>query len=119
MKIKIKDRVAIRIRKRLRKWEAAKKAKAPAVVSMLLAVLLASCAAYTPNIQVPPRLVLQQARACPDLEPLPFVKHSLAELDADAAVNTVLRGADIDLDAYPEPGDPEARKVAHILLWWR
>jgi hypothetical protein len=67
MKKKIKDKVAIRI-----------------AAGVLLAALFAftSCAVHTPNIQLPPRLVLQPMRACSDLEPLPFVKHSLAELEA-------------------------------------
>jgi len=118
-KIKIKDKIAMRIRKRLRKWDAAQKTRTLVVTSAL--VLLASCAAYTPNIALPPRLILQPAaRNCPDpdLEPLPFVKHSLAELDADAAANAILRVMEIDLDAYPEPDEVQVRKVERILMWW-
>lgn len=131
MKKKIKDKVAMRIRKRLRKWDAAQKIKTLIVTSVL--ALLAGCATYTPSVAIPPRLVLQPTRACPDLEglvagggepvaglePLPFVKHSLAELDADAAVNAILQAIEIDLDAYPEPDEVKVRKVERILMWWR
>jgi hypothetical protein len=117
-KIKIKDKIAMRIRKRLRKWDAAQKTKTLIVASTL--ALLAGCASYTPSIALPPRLILQPAaRNCPDLEPLPFVKHSLAELEADAAVDAILRAMEIDLDAYPEPDEIQARRVEHILMWWK
>lgn len=118
MKIKIKDREAIRRRKRFRKWEAKQRLRhtPPSVrpgkrtlglILGFLAALFSGCATavYTPSIATPPRLVLQQpapAIPCRELEPLPFVKHSLAELEADEAA---------ELRAHPEREAREAQAV--------
>lgn len=105
-KQKIKDKVAIRIRKRLRKWAAQqqqRRGSKPALV-LFFAALLVSCATsgYTAPLDSPPRLAAPPPCACPErnpardidldidfpppaLEPLPFVKHPVAELYADEA----------------------------------
>ncbi len=89
-----------------------------AAAGLLIAILFGciGCAtSYTPNVQLPPRLVLQP-RADINLdidldcdfnapEPLPFVKHSLAELEADEAAA---------LRAHPEREALEANAAFQI-----
>jgi hypothetical protein len=142
MRIKIKNREAMRLRKRLRKLEAKQRVRHPppfvrpsergtlvrpserATLALVLAIsaLLSSCAtrSYTPHVEIP-RLVLQQPCECPqqrdfsreiDLDidfslpaPLPFVKHSLAELEADEAAA---------LRAHPEREALEANAAFQI-----
>jgi len=82
-------------------------------------IFTAGCASYIPNVQIPPRLILPAHNTCANLDPLPFTKHSLAELEADAAVDAILRAMEIDLDAYPEPDEVQVRRVERILMWWR
>lgn len=102
-KQKIKDKVAMRIQKRLRKWAAQQQRRGgkPALVLCFAALLLASCATsgYTAPLDSPPRLAAPPPCACPERnpardidldidfapEPLPFVKHPVAELYADEA----------------------------------
>lgn len=134
MKIKIKDREAMRIRKRLRKWEKKRRALEPvrperrrSTLGLILTIasLPSGCATYTPNVRIPPRLVLPELAtlraqeidldAYP-IEPLcPSSSTPLAELDADAAAR---ERANPEREAKAAMADLEMQKFLEGWEWY-